>query len=328
MRQIDEDIKKREFKSVYLLYGPENYLKIYYRDRITELILNGDTMNYAKIDGQHFDMSELISQATTMPFFTEKRVVVVNGCGLFAKSADDLADFIPQIPETACVIFVEDDVKKVTRSYKAVEKNGCVEELTAITGEKELFKWLAPRLKIGDKELSIKESGWKAFVKRGNKDVFHMVNEMEKLVAYCADKGVIEAADVEEICDGYLQDKVFDMIDAIAKKDGKTAMRLYRDLLLLKEPPVKILVLMQKQFRMLYMIKQMSAQRVADSDIAKKASIQNFLVPKNRHLANSFENDVLIDYMDRATKAEEDIKTGRLVDTLAFEVLMNELIVK
>ena len=48
MKSLNEDIKSGQFKSVYLLYGEETYLKKQYKDRMTKaVVLDGDTMNYA-----------------------------------------------------------------------------------------------------------------------------------------------------------------------------------------------------------------------------------------------------------------------------------------
>ena len=50
MKVISDDIKKGEFKSVYLLYGEEEYLKKQYRDRLKNAIAGDDTMNYSYYD--------------------------------------------------------------------------------------------------------------------------------------------------------------------------------------------------------------------------------------------------------------------------------------
>ena len=53
MKVISDDIKKGEFKSVYLLYGEEDYLKRMYRDRLKKAVLgDGDEMNYSYFEGK------------------------------------------------------------------------------------------------------------------------------------------------------------------------------------------------------------------------------------------------------------------------------------
>ena len=51
MRNITADIKSGSFKPVYLLYGSEDYLKKWLRDRLKKAIVpDGDTMNYSYFD--------------------------------------------------------------------------------------------------------------------------------------------------------------------------------------------------------------------------------------------------------------------------------------
>ena len=54
MRSLNEDLKTGQFKQIYLLYGEENYLKKQYRDRfIKAMVPEGDTMNFARYEGQN-----------------------------------------------------------------------------------------------------------------------------------------------------------------------------------------------------------------------------------------------------------------------------------
>ena len=75
MQTLNQDIKERSFRPVYLLYGEETFLVNSYKNRLKEAVLGDDTMNFSRYEGKGIDVSELIRQADTMPFFAEK------GCG-------------------------------------------------------------------------------------------------------------------------------------------------------------------------------------------------------------------------------------------------------
>ena len=57
---------------------------------------------------------------------------------------------------------------------------------------------------------------------------------------------------MEEICTKRVSSRIFDMVNAIADKQQKKALDLYYDLLALKEPAMRILFLITRQFNMLY----------------------------------------------------------------------------
>ena len=98
MKSLNEDIKSGQFKKVYLLYGEETYLKRQYRDRMTKaMIPDGDTINYAYFEGKGIRPGELIDLAETMPFFAERRLIVVENSGFFKNAVPELADYIKEM---------------------------------------------------------------------------------------------------------------------------------------------------------------------------------------------------------------------------------------
>jgi len=84
MKNIKEHIKLNQFKSVYLLYGTEEYLKKLYRDKLKTAILgDGDQMNYSHFEGKGIDTAEVKSVANTMPFFSDRRLILIENSGFF-----------------------------------------------------------------------------------------------------------------------------------------------------------------------------------------------------------------------------------------------------
>ena len=79
MKNILADIKNQEFKQVYLLFGEERYLKIQYRDKMVHALNpDDDTMNFTRFEGKGIDIKELISLGETIPFFAEKRILLID----------------------------------------------------------------------------------------------------------------------------------------------------------------------------------------------------------------------------------------------------------
>ena len=156
MKSLNEDIKTGQWKPVYLLCGEEAYLKKQYKDRITKAILpEGDTVNYAYYEGKGINPGELIDLAETMPFFAERRLIVVENSGFFKNASPELAEYIKTMPETACFLFVEQEVDKRGKLYKAVKSKGRITEMGR-QDEKTLLYWLASQVKREGRQ--IKES--------------------------------------------------------------------------------------------------------------------------------------------------------------------------
>lgn len=123
MQTLNQDIKNNDFKKVYLLFGEEAFLKKSYKNRLREAITQGDTMNYNYYEGKGINVNEIISLSDTMPFFADRRLILMEDSGWFkgGPGADEMCAYIENIPDTTCLLFVETEVDKRSRMYKAVK---------------------------------------------------------------------------------------------------------------------------------------------------------------------------------------------------------------
>ena len=131
MQTLNQDIKNNDFKKVYLLFGEEAFLKKSYKNRLREAITQGDTMNYNYYEGKGINVNEIISLSDTMPFFADRRLILMEDSGWFkgGPGADEMCAYIENIPDTTCLLFVETEVDKRSRMYKAVKKYGYIAEM-------------------------------------------------------------------------------------------------------------------------------------------------------------------------------------------------------
>ena len=320
MKSLNEDIKTGNFKPVYLLYGEEAYLKKQYRDRITKAIFpDGDTVNYAYYEGKGINPGELIDLAETMPFFAKRRLIVVENSGFFKNTTPDLADYIKTMPDTACFLFVENEADKRGKMYKAVKSKGRVVEM-ARQDEKTLLYWVAGNVK--KEGYKIKEQTARYLLSTTGTDMENLEKELEKLFCYCMGKEEIEISDIEAICTTQITNKIFDMVEAVAMKNQNKALDYYYDLLTLKEPPMRILYLLTRQFRILMEVKEMDRTGVPPKEIAAKVGIMPFLVGKYRAQAKAFTRKELRGIVEAGVQTEEDVKTGKMGDILSVELFL------
>ena len=320
MKSLNEDIKTGNFKPVYLLYGEEAYLKKQYRDRITKAIFpDGDTVNYAYYEGKGINPGELIDLAETMPFFAKRRLIVVENSGFFKNATLDLADYIKTMPDTACFLFVENEADKRGKMYKAVKSKGRVVEM-ARQDEKTLLYWVAGNVK--KEGYKIKEQTARYLLSTTGTDMENLEKELEKLFCYCMGKEEIEISDIEAICTTQITNKIFDMVEAVAMKNQKKALDYYYDLLALKEPPMRILFLLVRQYRMLFHVKALANQGYGRKEIASKAGLHPFVAGKNMEQAKRFKMGQLRRVMEEGAQLEQDVKTGLLTDNLAVELFI------
>ena len=320
MKNLNEDIKTGNFKQAYLLYGEEAYLKKQYKDRLTKAMLpEGDTVNYAYYEGKGINPGELIDLAETMPFFAERRLIVVENSGYFKNAVPELADYIKTMPVTACFLFVENEVDKRNRLYKAVKDKGRIVEM-ARQDEKTLLYWIAGNVKKEGRQ--IKETTARYLISRAGTDMENLEKEMEKLFSYTLGKEEITVQDVEEICTTQITNQIFDMVEAVAAKQQKKALDYYYDLMALKEPPMRILYLLARQFKLLMEVKDLAEKRYDKSQIAKTVGLHPFVAGKYMQQSRTFSKQELRRILEDALDTEELVKTGRLNDVMSVELFI------
>lgn len=320
MKTIDEDIKTGQFKQIYLLYGEEAYLKKQYKDKLKAAMTSpDDTMNFTAYEGKDTNPKEVIDLAETLPFFADRRVILIENSGFFKNSCEDLAEYLPQVPESTNFIFVEEEVDKRSKLYKAAQKVGKVVEF-ATQNEELITRWILSRLKKEGKNIT--GNVMQLFLSKTGTDMGNIDKELEKLICYTLDKDIIEAADVEAITTEQVTNKIFDMVNCIAEHNQKRALDLYYDLLTLKEPPMRIMFLISRQFQILLNVKDLTRKGFDQSSIAQKAGIPPFAVKRNQAQAKGFSMEQLKQAITDGVEFEEYVKTGRMNDQMAVELFI------
>lgn len=321
MKTIVAHIKEGKFLPVYLLYGQEDYLRLLYRDKLREAILPlEDTMNYSYFEGKDIDLGEVESIADTVPFFSEQRLILIENSGLFKKQ-NDFADYLKTMPDTTKIIFVEAEVDKRNKLFKAVKKLGTVAELNGLP-EKDLKVWAAAYLKKNGKNIT--EQNLLYFFQKVGVDMKSLENEMDKLIAYSMDETIITREMLDEVCVEQTEGKIFQMIDAIGMKDQDQALRLYYDLLEVREKPMSILFLIIRHFTILNQLKDLSRLGLAAGEVASKVGIPPFTVRKYQSQVKNFKGKEIIRNLERCAQVEQEIKTGLLLDQIGVELLIVE----
>lgn len=320
MKELQKELSEGRFHRIYLFCGEETYLKREYKHRLKEAcIKDGDTINFNQYEGKGVDVGEIIGLSQTLPFFADYRLILLENTGFFKKSQDQLAEYAGQIPDTSILLFVEDEVDKRTRTFKAVKKFGRVVEFPRQT-EKVLEKWVLGRLKKDG--VTITRNALSLFFEKTGDDMENIASELEKLVCYCGENGSVTEESVEAICTRQLGNRIFEMIRCIGEKNRKRALDLYYDLLALKEPPLRILALLSRQFRLTYEVKELSRLRRSKEEIARTTGLNGYVVGQYVNQAQGFSDQELLDLMRQCVEVEEDVKKGRLSDKLGVELLI------
>lgn len=320
MKDLQKDIQTGNWQRVYLLFGEEDYLRQQYRHRLLDALCpEEDTMNYSMFSGKDINPAEIIDLAETVPFFANYRVIYVEDSGFFKNKCEKLLEYLSGLPEYLVLIFNEREVDKRSRMYKAVTKNGHAAEFKKQT-ESTLTRWILTQLKQEKKKIT--QQDMELFLSRAGTDMSRIHTELEKLMAYCADDEIITREAILAITTEKTENQIFEMVKAITERRQKQALDMYYDLLELKEPPMRILFLIARQYNILLQVRELLQQHLGTDEIAAKLGLQSFIVRKTMPVARKYSTRQLRKAVETMVAMEEDVKNGRISDTLSVELLI------
>lgn len=322
MKRLNEDLKKEQFSQIYLLYGEEAYLKKQYRDRLRKALLpEDDTINYSHFEGKGIDVKEVIDLAETMPFFAERRLIVFENTGLFKSAAGaELAEYMKQMPETTYFVFVEEEVDKRGKMYKAVKAYGQEAEFP-FQDENTLKRWIA--VQVSREQKKIRETDVLYFMDKVGTDMGYIARELEKVFCYTMDRDVITREDLDAVCVTQFSNHIYDMVTAVTEKQQKKALEMYYELTAMKaETAMRIFGLLTRQYRYLFQIKQLVKKGYGRREIAEKTGLHPFAVGKYMEQSKKISLEELREIIEDSADMEERIKTGLLSDRMAVELFL------
>lgn len=323
MEMLKQDISTQTYRRCYLLCGEEAYLRLQFKDNLIKALNpDGDTMNFNKYSGKDINVGEVIDQAETMPFFADRRVILIENSGLCKSGGEQMANYLAESSESTVIVMVESEVDRKSKLFKAFASNGRVCDFT-VQNENTLRVWIKSKAKQEGK--SIDTAAIDYLLECTGTNMMAIASELEKLFSYTMEKSSISVADVETISTVSATSKVFDMIGAMAEKKNAKALELYHDLLARKEAnAMGVLILIIRQFNLILQVKELREKGYPSSRIADAMKIAPFIEKKCENQARGFTLARLRQVLEACAKAEEDVKIRSMNPELTVELLILE----
>lgn len=325
MKVLKENIKNKNFAKCYLLFGEENYLKKYYEHKLKNAIVsdNMDMMNTNVFEGKSISIDTIINASNTLPFMCEKRLVLIKFSELFQngrkEDSDKMKGYLADIPNSTCIIFIEENVDKRNKLYKTIQKEGYIAELKS-PKESDLIVWIQKTFKKYNIDIETKIAIY--MLRNVGTDMDLLEGEIQKLIAYKNNENIINQTDIDIVCTKSLETKIFDMLDAIGNKNLSIALNIYNNMIMSKEAPIKILIMIIRQFRLLIQVKYLLSKSYNNDYIAQRLNQNPFVVKGFLAQVKNFPQEILNQAFEDCLETDISIKTGLLSADIAVELLI------
>ena len=266
--------------------------------------------------------------ADTLPFLGERRVVIVKNALKRANESwlEQVMAYLPNMSPSTLLVFLENEKLPARHPVlKVAKKKGAeVRHFARPDARRELPRWIRER--VAHHGGGIAQGAVALLVRNFGPRVRQLDQEIQKILLYKGGEGTITVDDVRLLVP-YVQsaDVIFDLVDALGRRQPRTAAHHLHRLLDVGEHPLGIFGMVVRQYRLLIQVHWLMKRGATEGEIAKRLSLHPYVAKKTRRQATFFTQTQLRRAYDLLTESDLAIKTGKLTPEAALDLLVAQL---
>ena len=318
-------IDKGRIDPVYLFYSEERLLADDLILKVVDKTIATDLggFNYNVFDGGKIDLGNIIAIAQSFPVFSAWRVILIRDINLIpAEGLSLIIKYIKAPSPTTCLILVAnkpDLRKKFFQDVKGILDPIQIRRPSGV----HLLSWV--RSKAKDRGLTITDDAASFIIERSGDDLQGILNEIEKLSIYLEGNKAVRLEDLKQMIYGEEAPSVFELTGSIGEKNISASLRLLSRLLGAGEPPLVILSMIIRQFRIIWRIVEAKEARRSISDLLDEIGIPKGFQGRLIKQSERFTRKELSNTFSLFLKTDLDLKSSRISPRIILEDLILKL---
>lgn len=327
MKEWLQEIRNGNVSKVYLLTGDEPYLIRHTYESLKKELIGTDTWNMEVFTEENLPPAdELRVLVNHLPFMGKRRVVILNETGVLKNAKYPLKDVLDVIPDTTTLLLKESEADARTASYKAVKKVACfIKETHPKPEERE--RWIIRFLKhykkkIGNPAFRLLNSYLGDSMDEANQEIL-------KLISYAGEETEITEEAVRFLVSRPLEDKIYNLTNAMFNDTEQAVWQVYQDFLKLQESPFRLISAITKELRKMYLTKRCMADGISREETASLISTERpmkpYAVQKIEERVKNLPESLLLSLWQTAVEREKELKQGKWLPESGLESLIVEI---
>lgn len=319
----------------YLLHGDDEFSRgealAEFRRRMGDPAMA--ELNTTRFDGRKVSLAELQHTCNTIPFLSDRRLVIVDGLLTHLQKTgsteqgkevlQELIEYLPRMPETTRLVLMEAEPigsrHPLRRLIARDEALGYEREFHLPRG-RELGRWITRRVRERGGSITPEATAQLAAFVGDNLRL--LAQEIEKLLSYVDRARPITEEDIQLLVSDVREANIFDMVDALGQRDGEAASRLLHRRLEGGDHPLALLGMMARQIRILIQVKELSREGLNREAIARRLVLHPFVVRKALAQERNFSMEQLESIHRQLLETDVAIKRGQVDSVLALDMLI------
>lgn len=319
----DEDL-------IYLFTGTS---EIFIKNRMNRIIQSFNKYEYTiiKYDMETTSLSTVLSDAITVPFLEELKIIILKNPKFLTKSATSTKDEIKAmlkylknpcdstlliIDATNTVINQSNEICKMLKNVARIIDYPDPEEI-------ELKGWIVRSFDANG--IDIKDDALTLLLEYIGDDQARLSQEIDKLSSYVGKGGTIRKEDIKLLVPKNINNEIYLLIKAIINHDLALTNQIYDNLITHTKDSLTIFSLISNKFKELLSTYRLLKYGYSQSDIAKFYNVSTGKAYYIVQEARAFKLSDLEFYIDKLAELDYQIKSGKLDKTIGLELLLLKL---
>jgi DNA polymerase-3 subunit delta len=324
-RRLQHELQAGKVRPVYIFYGSEEFLLAEAVESLANALLPRGIRDNGciRVGGSSTTVREIVSMASTPSLFSEKRLLIVDDAPYFGKERDerDTAELeklaTAEQNDSSCIVFCAREVLPALKAVKKLRAKGAVYRFDPLKTAA-LKKWVQERAaKRGGR---FAPGALDVFLSCAGGDLRNLAMELEKLLVYLGREKVIDEGSILEVTVSSPQANIFALTDAAVYGRTAEALLYLKDLLAAGEPPLRILAMLVRQFRLLSEARDLLS--AGEKNLARALKIHPYAAEQLLLQLKKTDQARLKRAVEMLVQCESDIKGGRIEPVLALETLL------
>jgi DNA polymerase-3 subunit delta len=323
--QVLTKIEQGDIAPLYLFYGEERFLieRLVKKLRETLILPAQAEFTYYRFSGEEVDLTALCDLLNALPFFSARRLIILQNSDKLKKSViEPLVAYCRDPMECNCFVCIAEKPNLKDPLYTAIARKGVIVHLRRLY-RNQLGSWLEREATQLGYRLTPEASAY--MVESGSEELAMLYSELLKVITYVGEKKTITLQEVSAVGGDEKMHSVFDLTEALARRHLGEGLKALDRLLAHGEPPLLLLRMITRQFRLLWQAMLYRRAGYSPEEIAKQIGLHRYflrtLLPNSTHFTEEelhtiFQRLVQLDFLCKTTS----IPPRRLLEKFVMDL--------
>ncbi len=322
-----KSLKGGMLKPVYFISGEDSYS---INKTADEIIKSVSPFIFSEFDkavyrgGEDNSLSDILTLATTFPFGSEKKLVIVKDFEKF-KDKKSLVGYLDSPPDFTVLLLINNGLISTPSSepFKSLLTKDYIFEAKELKG-KRMVQWVIDYAEENSKQISEEDARMLVEIVGENRALIQ--DQLEKIITFTADNMEITRQDISFLAAEMKEYTIFDLLDAVGRKEADSAFKYAYNLLDKGKGAVFIVVMLTKYFTALSRIGEIAIRNLPAAAAAKELEIPHWNYKDYVNARRLYSEDQLVNAAEALLKADVAIKTSSTGDKTIISVLLGEIL--